>query len=103
MPQGTSLFRRIVLGFSAATLLCVTVLAAPALAQSTGGSLLGTITDDQGGVLPGVTVSARNTETGLTRTTVTGADGQYQLLALPPGRYDLSAELAGFQTTNVAN
>ena len=68
----------------------------PAAAQGTGGALVGTITDAQGGVLPGVTVTVRNVDTGLVRTTVSEADGQYRIPALPPGRYDVAAELQGF-------
>lgn len=82
----------------AALLLCV--LALPVGAQ-TSGVMTGTITDDQGGVLPGVTVTARNIESGATRTVVTGADGTYRVAALPPGIYTLSVELAGFATTEL--
>jgi hypothetical protein len=80
---------------------CLLPVAASVRAQSTGGTILGVITDTGGGVLPGVTVTTRNAETGFTRTTVTEADGQYQVLALPPGRYDLTADLQGFQVTEV--
>ena len=56
----------------------------------------GTLKDESGGVLPGVTVTAKNDATGLTRSTVTEATGQYRLAALPPGEYSLRAELSGF-------
>jgi hypothetical protein len=71
-----------------------------AAAQGTNAALTGTVTDDQGGVLPGVTVTVRNVDTGVVRTVVTEADGQYRVPALLPGRYDVSAELAGFTTTS---
>jgi len=45
-------------------------LAVPAGAQTTGGAIVGVVTDSQGGVLPGVTLTARNADTGLTRTAV---------------------------------
>ena len=51
--------------------------ATPAMAQTTNGVIAGIINDAQGGVLPGVTVTARNAETGLTRTVVTEADGRF--------------------------
>src|SRR4051812_45960137 len=60
-----------------------------AAAQGTGAVLVGTVTGAQGGVLPGVTVTTRNVDTGLVRTKVTEPDGQYRLPALPPGRYDV--------------
>ena len=56
----------------------------------------GTLKDQSGGVLPGVSVTAKNDATGLTRSTVTEADGQYRVAALPPGEYSLRAELSGF-------
>ena len=75
--------------------LLVCSLAFPARAQ-TGGVITGTITDIQSGTLPGVSVTAQNTESGLMRTVVTAEDGTYRLTALPPGTYLLAAELAGF-------
>ena len=47
-------------------------------AQTTNGVLAGIVTDAQGGILPGVTVTLRNTDTGLTRTVVTESDGRYR-------------------------
>jgi outer membrane receptor for ferrienterochelin and colicin len=76
-------------------------LATAASAQTTEGVIFGTITDAQGGVLPGASVTVRNTETGVVRTTVTEADGQYRVPALLPGTYEVSAELQGFSTTQV--
>ena len=75
--------------------------ATSAMAQTTNGVISGIINDAQGGVLPGVTVTARNIDTGITRTVVTEGDGRFRLAALPPGRYELAAELAGFGPVNV--
>ena len=47
-------------------------------------------------MLPGATVTVTNTETGVTRTSVTDSSGRYALLALPPGTYTVRAELPGF-------
>ena len=58
-----------------AALVVALVAAAPARAQVSTFDLSGTISDDQGGVLPGVTVTARNEETGTTRSAVTDAAG----------------------------
>ena len=71
------------------------------MAQATGAVVLGTIVDDQGAVLPGATVSIRNVETGVTRSTASESDGGYRLGGLPPGRYDLSYELQGFGKVEV--
>lgn len=74
-------------------------LPAVAAAQSSDtAAVLGTIVDAQGGVLPGVTITARNLETGVVRTDVTTETGTYRLRAVPPGRYEITAELSGFQT-----
>jgi hypothetical protein len=66
-------------------------------AQVTTGTIAGRILDTDGGVLPGATVTARQTETGLQRTTTSDAQGRYTLAALSPGAYELRAELSGFR------
>jgi hypothetical protein len=70
--------------------------ASSAFAQS--ASITGVARDQQGGVLPGVTVTLRNQDSGVTRTATTETDGQYRFLAVPPGRYRMTAELSGFAT-----
>ena len=75
--------------------------AAPAHAQVNSASIAGTITDSQGGVLPGVTLTVTNAESGTVRTGVTEADGKYRVAGISPGRYNLTAELPGFQTVAV--
>jgi hypothetical protein len=72
--------------------------AVSAAAQTTSATALGTVTDAQKGVLPGVTVTARNVETAVETTTVTGANGRYRLSPLRPGTYEIRAELTGFGT-----
>ena len=73
-------------------------LAPSAFAQQTTGNITGRILDDQGAAIPGVTVTGKNTETGLVRTGVTDGEGIYRLTALPVGTYDVAAELQGFAT-----
>jgi hypothetical protein len=68
----------------------------PVFGQGVGATLLGTISDDQHAVLPGVTVTITNVDTGFSRTVVTDQAGYYRAPALPPGTYDISSELAGF-------
>ena len=75
--------------------------AAAAAAQGTNGVITGAIADPQGGVLPGVTVTVRNVETGIVRTAVTETDGQFRVPALPSGTYDVTAELQGFQSSEI--
>lgn len=81
----------------AATLL----FASTAAAQSFRGGIQGSVIDRTGAALPGVTVTATNTGTGLTRTVQTDAAGTYAFTELPLGAYDVAAALMGFATTTV--
>jgi outer membrane receptor protein involved in Fe transport len=74
----------------------VALSALPAYAQQTTGNITGRILDAQSAAVPGVTVTAKNTQTGFTRSDVSDAEGIYRLNALPVGTYDLTAELQGF-------
>src|SRR5262245_46352906 len=56
----------------------------------------GRVLDQGDAVLPGVTVTATNTSTGVARTTVTNADGQYSMPGLEPGTYEIKTDLVGF-------
>src|SRR6266850_972879 len=69
----------------------------PASAQATA-ELAGRVTDASGAVLPGVTVTATQTDTGFTRTVVTEIAGTYVMPNLPTGPYRLEASLQGFRT-----
>jgi hypothetical protein len=77
-------------------LLCAVAVATPALAQQTSGNIEGRIVDAQKAAVPGVTVTAKNTQTGLTRSEVSDAEGRYLINALPVGNYDVHAEITGF-------
>jgi hypothetical protein len=86
----------IVLRQSVVCLIALMVVATPTWAQSVGATLQGTVADGQGAVLPGVVVVINNVETGLNRTAVTDERGWYRMPALPPGAYELRAQLEGF-------
>ena len=73
------------------------VMSASASAQAIA-QLGGRVADQSGAVLPGVTVTATQTDTGLTRTVVTDGDGSYQITNLPTGPYRLEVMLQGFRT-----
>src|SRR3954467_531260 len=74
-------------------------LTAPAFAQSQGanGAIEGIVSDSSGGVLPGVTVTITNVDTGAERTVVTNDKGLYRAPLLPLGKYKVVAELQGFK------
>ncbi len=73
---------------------------APAYAQRTTGTIIGTVTDESGAVLPGVTVTLSGAGVPGTPTTVTGESGTYRFPQLPPGEYNLSFALQGFAGVN---
>ena len=77
----------------AAVVLC----AAPAIAQSFYGALLGVVKDGQGGAIPGATVVLVSMDTGERREAVSSDDGSARFVNLVPGQYRLEVELAGFQ------
>jgi Carboxypeptidase regulatory-like domain/TonB dependent receptor len=66
-------------------------------AQQITGSIRGTVVDPSGAVVQGASLSAKQTETALTRTATTDRDGAYVLLELPVGHYQLQVEAKGFQ------
>jgi hypothetical protein len=67
-------------------------------AQIAGGNIVGQIVDDTGGVLPGVSVTVTETETGLSRSAVTDEGGSFSFPTLPVGTYEIRVHLAGFGT-----
>jgi hypothetical protein len=69
-----------------------------ASAQSGLGSLRGYVRDQQGGALPGATVTATSPEMLAPSTGATDANGFYRLLNLPPGTYTVTVEMPGFST-----
>jgi hypothetical protein len=89
------LFRRVFLLFT--WLMFTAPGAFVAEAQVTTGTIAGRVLDSQGGTMPGVTLTARQIETAFQRTALSDAQGRYTLPALPPGAYELRAELAGFR------
>src|SRR5262245_14367492 len=76
----------------------LTVFAIPASSQSSYARVSGTIGDASGALIPGVTATATNTETGVVTTSVSNEVGAYNFPSLLPGTYRVSASLPGFQT-----
>ena len=77
----------------------ITISGVDSLVAQTTGTILGTVKDQSGAVLPGATVSATNAETGIARNTVTGGRGEYRIPALAVGNYQVEATMTGFQTS----
>ena len=88
---------RRVLRFGICLLVVLNASVFSAEAQPTGSSLRGYVKDNQGGVLPGVTVTATSPNMITSATGVTDETGYYRLINLPPGEYAVTAELQGFR------
>jgi hypothetical protein len=84
-----------------AVCLCLGVLlaCAPAFSQGNQGRILGTITDQTGGVISGCTVTVMDTQRGISRTLTTDDAGEYSAPQLLPGTYKVRAESKGFSAT----
>src|SRR5687767_14029527 len=80
-----------------AVLFCL-VLSAQSFAQSTNATVSGTVQDSTGALIPGVTVTATNNNTGVITSVLTNEAGAYNFASLLPGGYKITAALPGFQT-----
>ena len=87
-------YRRLSMGCALVWLLVA--LNAPLAAQSTTGTVQGTVKDNQDGIVPGATATIRNVQTNATRTLVTDSNGNYRFLNVPIGEYELTIEMSGF-------
>ncbi len=82
--------------FRFASFIALLALGSPALAQN--AQINGTVKDETGGTLPGVTVLVKNKESGLVRTVVTDGAGTYRVGALRPALYSITTQLSGFRS-----
>ena len=97
-------FRRLLLATCATLLVALASLNANlALGQATSsGTIVGTVTDQQGAIIPNATIVVTDASTKQARTTVTNKTGQYVLVDVPPGTYDVTASFAGFSTDEIS-
>jgi hypothetical protein len=84
--------------FSCTWIFFATLLLPNLLQADVTGAILGTVHDRSNAVIVGARVVATNVETNFSKAATTGSDGQYHILALPPGTYRVTAEASGFQT-----
>ena len=96
--QKIIVFRALLLLLVVSFLLGVT----PLLAQMDTGSILGTVTDQSGGVITGAKVTLTNEGTGISITTVTASDGIYKFSPVKVGSYKIEVANQGFQTTTTS-
>ena len=89
---------RIFLFVPVAILLALSLISIPALAQTTAGRVLGTVTDQSGAAVAGATVVVTDTQRGTVRTLTTDSSGEYVAADLIPGTYKIRVEAKGFKT-----
>src|ERR1041384_7762471 len=85
------------LGRSITCLFVVLAFAASGSAQQATGEVHGRVVDQQSGALPGVTITITNLDTGNFREVISGADGTWLAPALPPGKYQIAAQIEDFK------
>ena len=93
--------RSLEFGVSMVLLVVIGTVCTPAHAQSTLGTLLGTVQDQTGSAIPGAKINAKNVETSAARTATSDSAGQYQFPNMQAGTYSITAEKAGFATVKV--
>src|SRR5258705_5034700 len=100
--EGRESSREIALVLAGAIVLML-ALAGHSSAQTFRGTILGTVTDPNGAVVPNATVTARNLGTGIERSTKTDDFGNYTLAELQTGTYEIKVQGSGFQISTVSN
>src|SRR5450631_2080008 len=87
--------------FTAGILFFLTVFSL--FAQYGAGTILGTVTDSTGAIVPGVTITLKNQETGETRVFSSDSAGNFRFSAVPPGAYTVTAAAPSFKTAVTNN
>src|SRR3989442_891992 len=97
MVRGTAIslhtFGRLAIAFVA----LIALGTSPVFAQISTATMSGVVRDGTGGLIPGVTVTIKHTESGLTRTATTTENGGYRMPSLPVGPYEVTGEKLGFK------
>src|SRR5688500_13639086 len=97
-PAEDTSMRRLAVRLSlAVALVALAAPFAPAWAQLETGRISGTVSDPSGGVVPGVTVTAKSVNTGAVRETVSDTDGKFVMANVAPDTYEVSFALTGFK------
>src|SRR5438552_2401426 len=98
LPKQSSLERQATRWFTILSCLLALVLAPATFAQTDTARLTGTVSDANGAVVPGATLTVTNLGTGKTIDVQTGPEGTYSIPALPPGSYKVDVKQTGFKT-----
>src|SRR5262245_31995982 len=87
--------------FLSAFVLTLALSGPAAIAQTFRGDLAGTVTDPSGAALPNTVIKVDNPSTGLSRSTVTGGNGDFIIAELPVGTYELTVTVPGFEVRKI--
>ena len=100
--MNTSKFRRATNGglLVLSTVFAVLVMASAALAQSATGQIVGKVTDPNGAVVSGATISVKSVDTGREMTATSDNEGSYTITAMQPGLYDVVVQSGNFKASN---
>src|SRR5436305_649208 len=79
-------------------LVCLTLTTSSAFAQANNAAIGGVVQDSTKALIPGVTITLTNTQTGVVDTRLTNDAGSYNFPSVPPGTYKLSGDLTGFRS-----
>ncbi|MEP6743232.1 MAG: TonB-dependent receptor [bacterium] len=90
-------------GCAVVTIVLLMALTTSLAAQTFRGTILGTVSDPNGAVVPGATVTARNIGTSIERTTISDEFGNYTIAELQTGTYEVKVQRSGFQTATVTD
>ena len=103
MSQRNPFFRQLLKHTLPCLVLIVSLLPLRLFAQSTFGSIVGTVKDSSGAVIPGATVMLTNVGTAAQRTVVTDQHGDFSMVNLNPGKYQITVSAAGFEKTDFSD
>ena len=97
MATGTGISLQVVGKFATALVVLIALGTCLSVAQTSTATILGTVKDTSGALIPGVSITVKHTESGLTRNVVSGERGGYNVPLLPVGAYEITITMPGFK------
>src|SRR5205809_4215643 len=97
MATGTGISLQVVGKFATALVVLIALGTCLSIAQTSTATILGTVKDTSGALIPGVSITVEHTETGQTRTVISSETGDYNVPLLPVGAYEITTAMPGFK------
>src|SRR3989449_2372080 len=97
MATGTGISLQVVGKFATALVVLISLGTCLSVAQTSTATILGTVKDSTGALIPGASITVKHTESGLTRTAISSERGGYNLPLLPVGAYEITTTMPGFK------